>query len=66
MSNHGLALNKNTFSSSLRIVFKQDLTDGLILDSQEAKDLIIAQLEAMSILEEQLLMPIISVVCMLE
>ena len=61
-----MALNKNTFSSSLRIVFKQDLTDGLILDSQEAKDLIIAQLEAMSILEEQLLMPIISVVCMLE
>ena len=66
MSNHGLALNKNTFSFSLRIVFKQDPTDGLILDSQEAKDLIIAQLEAMSILEEQLLMPIISVVCMLE
>jgi hypothetical protein len=40
--------------------------DGLTLDFQETKDLIIVQLEEMSTLEDQLPMLIINVVYMLE
>lgn len=66
MKNHGLVLSKNTFCFNKITVSRQDHMDGLTLDFQETKDLIIVQLEEMSTLEDQLPMLIINVVYMLE
>ena len=66
MKSHGMELNKNILFFKLKIDSRRDPMDGQMLDIQDNKDLIIAQPEEMSALEEQLQMLIISVVFSLE
>ena len=66
MRSPGSESNKSTPCWFSTIDFRQDHTGGLQLDTQDTRDLIIAQSEEMFHSEEQLLMRIINAVFLLE